>query len=519
MKKKVMIKRVTRVGMLCLAMMLLAGCGKKKADANTDTNSSADSKSQVESASEADSDNEGVVTPFIADLEKYDSFISELSADKYYAFAGVGKQCDVLLVTDGVYDYGDGNMAAIDAKIYCLDAGGNVVEVGTVMSDGTAYPLSVYDEYLICGGGHHVEMDFVNNGNLITYKYAEEVFDENAKATYGYFDYDSKFEGEVDDDSKLTELFDIYAKAIVINFNKASANTDTASKADTARSGQAVDFSVVAGEYIFSSGAGAWGTYLTVNPDGSFDGLFSDSDMGDTGDGYPNGTVYWCEFNGAFTGLEKVDEYTYKAKVSSMNYVNEVNTEKIEDEIKYIYTEPYGMTGSGEFEFYMQGKPIARLSSECLDWTFLRWGPIYPTTLPYRMVYNVSEQSGFNEDGYEPVVSNVPQSKEIDLFELAGAYVNDSFSTMNISIYTDVFNVGVGDEVGNISWEQPEDLWIYCPDATIRIDDNGFRCKAEYSGEYSIIITDNTSGAVVFEVYDDEGYDCGTYRMVSHFES
>ena len=45
-------------------------------------------------------------------------------------------------------------------------------------------------------------------------------------------------------------------------------------------------------ELIFSSGAGAWRTTLTLNRDGSFSGSFRDSDMGDRTDDYTNGTVY-----------------------------------------------------------------------------------------------------------------------------------------------------------------------------------------------------------------------------------
>ena len=49
----------------------------------------------------------------------------------------------------------------------------------------------------------------------------------------------------------------------------------------------------------FSSGAGAWGTGLTLAADGSFSGEYHDSDMGDSGDDYPDGTVYLCNFPGS----------------------------------------------------------------------------------------------------------------------------------------------------------------------------------------------------------------------------
>ena len=43
--------------------------------------------------------------------------------------------------------------------------------------------------------------------------------------------------------------------------------------------------------YYFSSGAGGWGEEFVIERDGYFKGSFHDSDMGDTGEGYPNGTV------------------------------------------------------------------------------------------------------------------------------------------------------------------------------------------------------------------------------------
>ena len=40
--------------------------------------------------------------------------------------------------------------------------------------------------------------------------------------------------------------------------------------------------------FYFSSGAGGWATELKVYADGTFEGHYYDSDMGDRGNGYPN---------------------------------------------------------------------------------------------------------------------------------------------------------------------------------------------------------------------------------------
>ena len=44
-------------------------------------------------------------------------------------------------------------------------------------------------------------------------------------------------------------------------------------------------------EFCFSSGVGGWFTVLYIHEDGSFDGHYQDSNMGVTGEGYPNGTL------------------------------------------------------------------------------------------------------------------------------------------------------------------------------------------------------------------------------------
>ena len=53
-------------------------------------------------------------------------------------------------------------------------------------------------------------------------------------------------------------------------------------------------------EFYFSSGAGAWYTVLYIHEDGSFDGHYEDTNLGDMGDNY-NGTIYYSDFTGQFT--------------------------------------------------------------------------------------------------------------------------------------------------------------------------------------------------------------------------
>lgn len=131
------------------------------------------------------------------------------------------------------------------------------------------------------------------------------------------------------------------------------------------------DFSfqdLVGHEFFFSSGHGGWNTDLTINADGSFSGVFHDTDMGETGDNYPEGTTEICSFKGQFTEPEKIDEYTYSFKIKEMTYDNEVGTEEILDNTKYCYTTAYGLDDAEELRIYLPGTPSDKLSQEALNW-------------------------------------------------------------------------------------------------------------------------------------------------------
>lgn len=122
-------------------------------------------------------------------------------------------------------------------------------------------------------------------------------------------------------------------------------------------------------EFEYSDNTGVWSTVLTIQFDGSFIGKTNDSKIGDIGDDHPLGSVGYNEFTGKFTNLEKVDDYTYKATLESLNYAKEVNSEEVKENMKYIACKAYGLDESKEYEFYLPGKKVSDLSSEYLSWT------------------------------------------------------------------------------------------------------------------------------------------------------
>ena len=149
-------------------------------------------------------------------------------------------------------------------------------------------------------------------------------------------------------------------------------------------------------EFYFSSGAGGWYTVLHIQEDGSFDGHYQDSDMGDAGEGYPNGTLYYSEFSGSFTEPERVDGWTYRFQIEEINYPLGFGDE-IKDGIHYCYTTAYGLDGAEDLYLYLPGKRTAELPEEYLSWiSYYDPESAENEELPFYGLYNEKQQEGFS---------------------------------------------------------------------------------------------------------------------------
>lgn len=150
--------------------------------------------------------------------------------------------------------------------------------------------------------------------------------------------------------------------------------------------------------FWFGSGVGGWCTELRVYPDGTSVGQYHDIDMGDTGKGYPDGTVYICNFTGNFWNLEKINDYTYKTKIEHISWFKKVGTKDIEDNMRIIYSEPYGLEESNNIFFYKKGSPMKQLPKEYKDWIISAVdGPIEgKSKLPFYGLYNEKMAYGFS---------------------------------------------------------------------------------------------------------------------------
>ena len=186
-----------------------------------------------------------------------------------------------------------------------------------------------------------------------------------------------------------------------------AADGDAADVTDgkmTAEDAGSFPFADVAGwEFYFSSGAGAWYTAMDIHADGTFDGHYQDADMGDIGEGYSNGTLYYCDFSGKFTQPEKVNETTYVFQIESIEYPygigEEINTE---EQIHYIYTEAYGLDGAKDLYLYLPESRVADLPEDYVNW--VHWD-IQGDTLGFYGLYNEAEGDGFSSYLYQEYAS------------------------------------------------------------------------------------------------------------------
>lgn len=149
-------------------------------------------------------------------------------------------------------------------------------------------------------------------------------------------------------------------------------------------------------EFWFCSGAGGWATILNVKEDGSFYGEYFDGEMGSTGEDYPNGTMYQCDFTGQFGQPQRVNDYTYAVRIEELNYEKEPGTEEIIDGTRYLYSDVYGLDDAEEILIYLPGTPLAELSEEFRSWVgYYDLSSTEETELPFYALNNEVYDYGF----------------------------------------------------------------------------------------------------------------------------
>lgn len=157
------------------------------------------------------------------------------------------------------------------------------------------------------------------------------------------------------------------------------------------------------GDYVFCSGAGGWRTEMILGADLSFSGEYSDSEMGESGEGYEYGTCYIADFEGSFSKPEQQADGTYTMSVAELVLAEEPGEERIEDNIRYVSEEAYGINEGDEFIVYPKGFPTADMEESALTWAALTmaWGDNVPEQLTDCVIYNTTQESAFVRQWFE----------------------------------------------------------------------------------------------------------------------
>ena len=198
---------------------------------------------------------------------------------------------------------------------------------------------------------------------------------------------------------------------------------------------------------LFMSGAGAWSSELTLEADGTFTGVYHDSEMGSYDDElYPNGTVYVCSFEGSFKNIKKINEYTYTMTLDRLTSAQDEGSEWIEDGFRYIYSNPHGIEGGKEFRFYLPSAPTSVLSEDEHSWYPARYENDMPEKLGYYALINTETSAGFYaeyEDSAIPDPAQLSKEVRVTFRDLDGKVLlsNKDITTVEVAFLSDSYVV------------------------------------------------------------------------------
>lgn len=159
--------------------------------------------------------------------------------------------------------------------------------------------------------------------------------------------------------------------------------------------------------FTFSSGAGGRGISFALNPDGTFTGSYEDLELGAAGEGYANGTIYICTFEGQFSAPKPIHDALYSTKLKYFHPQEIPGGEYYQDNVRYIYSAPVGFEDGDTFLIYLPGCPLEKIPESFFSLSSIN--PEIRKTLPfgYYGMYNIREMRGFTG-----IAENSPWNKQ-----------------------------------------------------------------------------------------------------------
>lgn len=141
----------------------------------------------------------------------YTDFVKQLSPK--INIAHVKMQQEYLLTTEQTF-LDRGKKLTMEAEVY-LVKDDKVIELISLSSSGTAYPIAWDEKGFYAAGGHGCSYYQLQGEKLVMTEYVTECFDENGKASYEVFKNGQKSEGSEKD---FEIMFDRYLKATPVVF-------------------------------------------------------------------------------------------------------------------------------------------------------------------------------------------------------------------------------------------------------------------------------------------------------------
>ncbi|HKM34188.1 MAG TPA: hypothetical protein VJY54_05540 [Lachnospiraceae bacterium] len=161
----------------------------------------------------------------IENTDIYDEFLKNFDTQGekyYYSFVElVGYDYPILLLSDGVYKFINESEVAMWTDIY-YPINNEITKFGTIMSDGTAYPISANTTGIFTAGGHEVakyDLDIQNRKLRLISKYImffHKVEQEVKAITVGIIGNENKIVSQEDFDKANEE----YGNANIVYFKR-----------------------------------------------------------------------------------------------------------------------------------------------------------------------------------------------------------------------------------------------------------------------------------------------------------
>ena len=159
------------------------------------------------------------VTKSAENASLYGNTIAGLDDQTQFALVDIGLEHDVLFVTEQSYTYDTGIEAALYCQVY-YSIDGSVKDLGSVESEGTAYPVSYGQGCIYTAGNHSVSKYVIDETTyqLICEQKDEVSYDADGNASY-IRSYPGMDKEKSSTEKTYNEAMEAYHEAVPISFS------------------------------------------------------------------------------------------------------------------------------------------------------------------------------------------------------------------------------------------------------------------------------------------------------------